>query len=231
MNLFQEVKEAVTTIEAASFYGIEVNRNRMAKCPFHADHTPSMRLDRRYHCFGCGEDGDVINFVAKLFGLNQYDAAIKLVNDMGIMISEENKPGNRKKRTRDEKEEEIIEIRRQNRARVNKAREKQFQDAVERVRYVYCDYFRLLNQWEKTYFPKSSEEEPHPLFLEAIYRKDHVEHLLEILDFGSAEDKALVLIDKAKEVDQIEKWIKEIKTGDGTCSSHGPPFCSRRNDG
>ena len=39
----------------------------MACCPFHNDKTPSMKLDRRYHCFGCGADGDVIDFTAALY--------------------------------------------------------------------------------------------------------------------------------------------------------------------
>ena len=39
----------------------------MACCPFHNDKTPSMKLDQRYHCFGCGADGDVIDFAAALY--------------------------------------------------------------------------------------------------------------------------------------------------------------------
>ena len=34
------------------------------KRQFHNDKTPSMKLDKRFHCFGCGADGDVIDFVA-----------------------------------------------------------------------------------------------------------------------------------------------------------------------
>lgn len=55
----------------------------MALCPFHDDHTPSMKLDERYHCFGCGEGGDVIDFTAKLFRLSLREAADKLLEDFG----------------------------------------------------------------------------------------------------------------------------------------------------
>ena len=58
MNVFEAVKQSATTRQAAEHYGIHVNRNGMACCPFHNDKTPSMKLDRRYHCFGCGADGD-----------------------------------------------------------------------------------------------------------------------------------------------------------------------------
>ena len=66
-NVFEAVKQSVSTREAAEFYGIEVKRNGMACCPFHDDKNPSMKVDQRFHCFGCGEDGDVIDFTAKLF--------------------------------------------------------------------------------------------------------------------------------------------------------------------
>ena len=38
---------------------------------FYDDKNPSMKVDQRFHCFGCGEDGDVIDFTAKLFDLSQ----------------------------------------------------------------------------------------------------------------------------------------------------------------
>ncbi len=71
MNVFEAVKQSVTTRQAAEHYGIHVGRNGMACCPFHNDKTPSMKLDRRYHCFGCGADGDVIDFAAALYGLER----------------------------------------------------------------------------------------------------------------------------------------------------------------
>ena len=84
MNLFEAVKDAVPTITAAEHYGIEVKRNGMACCPFHDDRTPSMKVDKRFHCFGCQEDGDVIDFVGKLFGLSPKRAAEKLAEDFGV---------------------------------------------------------------------------------------------------------------------------------------------------
>ena len=59
MNVFEAVKQSVTTRQAAEHYGIRVNRNGMACCPFHNDKTPSMKLDKRFHCFGCGADGGI----------------------------------------------------------------------------------------------------------------------------------------------------------------------------
>jgi DNA primase len=56
----------------------------MACCPFHEDHHPSMKLDERFHCFGCGADGDVIDFAARLFRLPVKEAAERLAADFGI---------------------------------------------------------------------------------------------------------------------------------------------------
>ena len=80
---FKSVKSLVTAREAAEHYGLTVNSRGMAVCPFHDDHNPSMKLDERFHCFGCGEDGDVIDFTAKYFNLSLREAAEKLLADFG----------------------------------------------------------------------------------------------------------------------------------------------------
>ena len=83
-NLFQAVREGVTTLMAAARYGIHADAAGMARCPFHDDREPSLKLDKRFHCFGCGADGDVIDFTAKLFGLPPVEAAEKLARDFVI---------------------------------------------------------------------------------------------------------------------------------------------------
>lgn len=49
-------------------------------CPFHTERTPSFYCyqDQRYHCFGCGEHGDVFDFLEKLDGLDLRQAAEKI---------------------------------------------------------------------------------------------------------------------------------------------------------
>ena len=68
MNLFEVVKASINTQEAAQMYGIDANHHGMALCPFHNDRHPSLYVsDDHYHCFACGEHGDVIDLTAKLF--------------------------------------------------------------------------------------------------------------------------------------------------------------------
>ena len=90
MNVFEEVKQHLTARYVAEHYGLTVSHHGMARCPFHDDHTPSMKIDNRFHCFACGADGDVIDYTGKLFGLGQYDAARKLASDFGLSIDKPN---------------------------------------------------------------------------------------------------------------------------------------------
>ena len=71
MNQFESVKAAVPLRQAAETYGLSVSRNGMTCCPFHEDRHPSMKLNEDYFfCFGCGASGDVIDFTARLFGID-----------------------------------------------------------------------------------------------------------------------------------------------------------------
>ena len=48
MNVYEAVKSKVTTRQAAEYYGIKVTGRGMARCPFHHDRHPSMKLDQRF---------------------------------------------------------------------------------------------------------------------------------------------------------------------------------------
>lgn len=85
MTMYEKIKQAVSVPEAAKSYGITVGNNGMALCPFHEDHTPSLKLNEDYYyCFGCEACGDVIDFTANLFGISNWSAAKKLAMDFGL---------------------------------------------------------------------------------------------------------------------------------------------------
>ena len=52
MDVFEAVKQSVTTGRPPSITAVRVGRNGMCVCPFHDDKNPSMKVDRRFHCFG-----------------------------------------------------------------------------------------------------------------------------------------------------------------------------------
>lgn len=82
---FTQIKQSVTTRQAAEAYGLSVNAQGMTCCPFHDDHMPSMKVDESFYCFGCGVVGDVITFTARLFGISAGSATRKLEVDFGIV--------------------------------------------------------------------------------------------------------------------------------------------------
>ncbi|MFC9351059.1 DNA primase [Arthrobacter sp. NPDC057013] len=58
-------------------------------CPFHDERSPSFTVRPqvgRYHCFGCGEDGDVISFVQKLDHTSFHEAVEKLAARIGYEL-------------------------------------------------------------------------------------------------------------------------------------------------
>ncbi|MDU1316937.1 DNA primase [Anaerococcus hydrogenalis] len=72
-------------------------------CPFHNEKTPSFTVDDKkqlFHCFGCGEGGDVVSFIMHKEGLSYIDSMKYLANKAGIKLdntksSKENKRLNR----------------------------------------------------------------------------------------------------------------------------------------
>lgn len=79
----KEVVDGYVTLKGAglgSFKGL---------CPFHDERSPSFTVRPqvgRYHCFGCGEDGDVIAFVQKLDHTSFHEAVEKLAARIGYEL-------------------------------------------------------------------------------------------------------------------------------------------------
>ncbi len=204
MNLFASIKDQVTAREAAEYYGFDVGRNGMMCCPFHDDKHPSMKVDKGFYCFGCGAKGDVIKFVEMLFDETPQDAAEKLISDFRLPIENGKQTVKKKKRYSEHKR-----ICRQ------KMENLLFERSVDRIYSIYLQYFHLLNDWLCKFEPKSPDEDLHPLFLEAIHKKDYIEYLLNLLSGGSKEDKASIIIEKGREVIELEERIRKIRSCDG----------------
>ena len=92
----EEIKARTDLADLIAGYGIQVKRaggSYKACCPFHHEKTPSFNIQPAkgfYHCFGCGESGDVIKFVMKYEGLGFVEAAKKLAEAANITIEETN---------------------------------------------------------------------------------------------------------------------------------------------
>ena len=194
MNVFEAVKGNVTTRQAAELYGIQVSRHGMAVCPFHDDKNPSMKVDKRFHCFACQADGDAVDFVSRLFGLPSKEAAVKIANDFGIGYDSGRKPSVRAK------------IR-------EPTPEQKYQQEENRCYKVLSDYFHHLRTWKQQYAPQHPEDEWHPLFVEALQRESHIEYLLDVLLYGTAEEKKALVAEQRKEVMRLEQRFAEHPDG------------------
>lgn len=194
--MFDSVKDAVTTREVAESYGIPVNRAGMVCCIFHTDHTPSMKVDRRYHCFGCGADGDVIDFAARLFDLNVKEAAEKLAADFQISYDHQAtaKPIHMISPTKEK--------------RFLLARLKNYQNA--NYHGLVC-YLRLLEGWQKQYAPKPEDEEWHPLFTESLRNIDRVNYLLDELQSCTVDEAKKVIACNKNEIAHYIDRVQEFR--------------------
>ena len=186
-SVFEVVKQSVTAREAAELYGIAVGRGGMACCPFHDDRHPSMKVDTRFHCFGCGADGDVIDFTARLYDLSPKEAAEKLAQDFGLAYDSQAPP-------------------RRNYVR-QKTEAQKFQESRDHAFRVLADYFHLLRKWETGYTPKTPVEPMHPRFLEAVQQKDYIGYLLDSFLEDSPEEQKLWIAEHQSTIANLERRV------------------------
>ena len=91
MNPKDQVKQALSILDVISTYlRVEKAGSQFkARCPFHNEKTPSFFIspDRgTYHCFGCGEHGDIFSFVEKMEAVPFYEALTILADRAGIKL-------------------------------------------------------------------------------------------------------------------------------------------------
>jgi DNA primase len=106
----------------------------MGLCPFHDERSPSFSVDptdKLYHCFGCGEAGDVFGFVMEKEGLGFSEAVEALADRYGVEVERE-------------QEDPQAEARRQRRQRL--------QQLLERSAAYYTSYL-----WESREAGKARE--------------------------------------------------------------------------
>ena len=197
MTLFELVKQAVCVPEAATYYGLQVNRNGMTCCPFHDDRHPSMKLNERYfYCFGCGATGDVIDLVARLFNLSNYEAAQKLAHDFEI---DPDKPP------------AAIALPKPERPLLRTYR----QEEVRCLR-VLCDYLHLLERWKVQYAPKTAADTLDDRFVEAFQMLDYVEYLADLLIAAELEQRVKIveMLNKDGLIAGLEERLDRLKKED-----------------
>ncbi len=168
MLQIQSIKTNVAPADAARRYGLTVQRNGMALCPFHDDTHPSMKLyDDHFYCFACGAHGDVIDLTSRLLGLSFVEAVQRLAEDFGISPNDDPP------------------------AAVKPPRPylSQFRRDELLCLSTLTDYERLLRQWKQMYAPRVPDAPMDGRFVEACQMLEMIEYLADFLCAASLEER------------------------------------------
>ncbi len=167
MNLFETIKAAVSIPEAAKYYGLSPDCGSKICCIFHDDQTPSLQLNEDYfYCYGCQASGDVVDFVARLFGLTCLQAAQKLAHDFGI---DPNTPARS--------------------ALPVFGRDAELEEAIRKLQ----ELVKTLRTWQREYAPKVPGEKYDKRFARACLELPTMEYYLEALRFGDSKERQKIL--------------------------------------
>ena len=163
------IHDSISMTDIVKKYGFEPNRAGFICCPFHLEKTASLKIykgDRGWHCFGCGRNGDVIEFV-KLFFNVDFSTAIGIIdNDFNLGLT---------------KKPTLTQFRRMS-ERVRVAEEKRKEEKSKEKRYwEIFDRWKLYSDNIVKFAPKCPDEEYDDRFVEACHKLPYTEYLLETM--------------------------------------------------
>jgi len=109
-NIVHEIKDLSDIVEIIGEYVslVRTGANFKGLCPFHSEKTPSFIVNpgrRSFHCFGCGEHGDVFTFLQKYHNLTFPEALDELARRCRITLPE--KPYSKEDQAKVEKRDKI----------------------------------------------------------------------------------------------------------------------------
>jgi len=201
LSIFSEIKEYLTARQVAESYGLQVKSNGLACCPFHDDKHPSMKIDKIYYCFACSAGGDVVDYVSQMFGLSQYEAALKLIEDFRLPISISSKV------TFNEQEKARIRKERAEKERIIHIRER-FKKWCNQSIDVLRD---CLLEIEKTGFflqDKPPEIVFSDNYAQILHAVPIINYWLDILCMGETTEKQELFIKDRREVEKLVQRVR-----------------------
>lgn len=92
-SLIQDIKDRLSIVQVIgeTVPLKKAGRNHKGLCPFHAEKTPSFHVQEEkqiFHCFGCGEGGDLLHYIMKREGLAFPEAVRQLAGRAGVELPE-----------------------------------------------------------------------------------------------------------------------------------------------
>jgi DNA primase catalytic core len=102
-----DIKSRLSVQTVLSHYNLQSDRNHMLKCPFHEDDKPSLKIysnTNTFNCFGCGANGDVIEFIQKKENCSKHKALLKATELCGNLDMRSETLAIRKQKTEQEQQ-------------------------------------------------------------------------------------------------------------------------------
>lgn len=195
MSIFSEVRQAVSAKEAALRYGLELDRQSRALCPFHQDRHPSMTFRYgRFRCWSCDASGDSIELVGRLLGISPYEAACRINRDFGLGLKICEEPGPERDRALEKRrmEREAVDAFKVWRDGMCKLLSEAFKVGLRVINDVYDRRLRM--------------EELSPSQVLAIRWNATIEYWSDLLVFGTEEEQMFIF----RKREEITKICKEI---------------------
>ena len=178
-NIFEDIKDRVNLKDLVRFYGLDVDRGGFACCPFHNEKHQSFKVyEDHYHCFGCGEHGDHVDFVQKLYGISNIEAAKKISHDMGLGLYQG---------------EFATPVRPRFKC---PQKDKAFEQWVNEATQTLIEYKKLLDHWREVYNPRSPIDKVDDRYLESLHKKGYTEFYLSKLLGYENERREIYEMDK-----------------------------------
>ena len=194
MDLFKAVKENVTARQAAALYGLEIAENGMAHCPFHDDHTPSLKLDKRYYCFGCHATGDAIDFVSAYLQLSPLEAAKRLAADFNIPYNSD----------RGGKQDHSVPLTERRKAKTER---QEFLDWRRKTLFDLAGYYRVLEERKELFAPQTRDEPWSESFVQSCRDQNLVELYAFLLENAPEEDQRRLFVERAETIEALARRI------------------------
>lgn len=178
INIFQLVKQ-LNIVDIINHYNIvelkQRGRRWMAQCPLHDDHSPSFVVfpNGKWKCFGCGEHGDAVDLVAKVFNLKLIEAARMIARDFGIEENNPLSPAARRKIIQQIKKREMEQI---------------FCEKLDKALKTLSLFVRTINNLLAT-----SGYQAHCDLAELLHKVDYYENMIECLLSNDPEIQKMAL--------------------------------------
>lgn len=187
------IKSTVAPADAARQYGLPVQRNGMALCPFHNDTHPSMKLyDDHFYCFACGAHGDVIDLTSRLLGVSFVEAVHRLEADFSISPNDDPPVA----------------------AKPPRPYLSQFRRDELLCLSTLTEYERLLRLWKQLYAPRVPDAPIDDRFVEACQMLEMIEYLADFLCAASLEERVKA-VDELMQNGLMEKLRNRLEEVNG----------------